>query len=405
MDINNAEMADGGGGPIVRGQLSIGADADRISLGIPEHDRLLFQFRYDGLAIWPITSVGRGSNGFCRGQVAELGILLRGLTLKHINELYLVAGETRVLARGGTFCGAVISEIDSSLWPLVGYEMQIREIPEGMAMTLSAQSVLHSERPDAAANLAALGGRNIQISATIGWETLTLAGFKAAGSYWNYVKSQASLSRHDSLERSRDPGKLQDLLICQGLTSPIVPGSLTLAPWPDLSRPSHYVSPEFDDNEMHFHSEPGVQMLDNGFCQQLGSDCWITIRNFGLEWLKVGLRRENELSISVTGDGLGEVRHWGCTARKRHTIGIHGQPIKALKLRAALGGEGLQLDVAGELRDFDPYWIEHQESESSGKLEPVSTFTLHAALPWALLQLRGLPFRRGAERFALGQAD
>jgi hypothetical protein len=269
-------------------------------------------------------------------------------------------------------------------------------------MALSAQTVPGSEVKGEAANSEALSCRDIKVDATISWEALTLAGFSAAGAYWKYDQSPVSLSQHDDLDRSRDPGKLQDLLICQGSAGPIVPGSLVITPKPrlHLSRTPRFISPRFDDNEMHFLDAPHVEILNNGFSQMLGHDCWVTIRNFGLNWLKA-LYRENELSLSLAGDGLGEVRHWGCTARRGHTFGAHGQPIKALKLSAVLTAEGLQLDVEGELNDFEAHWIEaNQKLYPGGKLEPISTFKVHAALPTALLQLRRLPCRRKAEEFA-----
>jgi hypothetical protein len=405
VDINNAEMADAGGGPIVRGQLLIGSESDHASLGIPDHDRLLLEFRWDGLAIWPMTRVERGNNGFCRGKVEGLGILLRGLTIKHINELHIVPDETRALARGGYFCGSVISGTNSSLWPLIRYEMQMRRIPEGVAMTFFAQSVLHNETRDQTANSEALSGRDIRVDATISWESLTLAGFTAAAAHWKHEGSPALPSRHDDLDRSRDPRKLQDLLIYQGLTWPIVDGSLSLDPMPYRSRPTRFVSPQFDSYEMHFRDAPGVEILDNGFSRTQGLDCWVTIRQFGLEWLQAGLRWRDELSLSLAGDGLGEVRHWGCTARRGHTLGVHGQPIRALTLQAELGERGLQLDVEGELCDFEAQWIESQERASSGKLYPASTFMLHATLPWALLRLRRFPFARRADKFAVPQPD
>lgn len=409
MNIGDAEMHETHGSPIVRGQLSLGSEADRAALGIPDHDRLMLQFRYDGLAIWPAMGVERGDNGFCRAKVEGLGILLHRLTIEEINALGLVPDEARILSRGGYICGSVISQTHSFLWPLTTYEMQLRHVPDGVAMTLSAQLVVRTETPREGANAEALSGRDIRIEATISWETLTLAGFSAAGPHWKYEETPALPSKLEDLDRPRDPRRLQDLLIYQGLTWPIVPGSLSLTPVPTPvpfpSRPSQFVCPQFDNNEIHFRDANRVEILDNGFARTLGLDCWVTVRPFGLEWLRAGLRWENELSLSVAGNELGEVRHRGCTARRGHTLGAHGQSIKALTLRAALGEQGLRLDAEGELRDFESHWIELQERKLDGKLQPVSAFTLQATLPWALLRVRRFPFARRAEEFAVPQVD
>lgn len=405
MNLADTEIDEAHGGPIIRGQFSVGAEA---ALGIPEHDRVLLQFRHDGLAIWPVLKVEPGEHGFCQAQHAERGLLLRDLTLKNINEINLAPEEPRSLLRGGYRCGFIIGPINSSLWPLVKYEMQLRHIPEGVAMTLIARSAERQEAAGDSAGLAELGSLDIKIDATIPWQTLALAGFSAVAPHWKYEERQALPSKHDDPYRPRDPRRLQDLLIQKGLSGkPIVPGSLILVPSPDAGRfrktPVRFVSPMFDTNQMQFYDAPGVEILDDGFARSRGLDSILTIRQFGAKWLIDGLLWENEISLSITGDGLGDIRHSGCNGHRRHGLLVLGQSIKTLALSARLGEAGLRLDIEGEMRNFDPVRIEANKRQNRGRpnseLRPVSTFTLHAVLPWALLRLRQFPFGRRAEDF------
>jgi hypothetical protein len=417
MDIRLAEVDESTGCPIVPGQITLASKIDGVIHEIPDHDRLLFEFMGPrdivtalsvptGLVVRLVTGVERLGNDFCKPTVEGPGLFFAGLTPDSIDDLRHLDGD-RTLIRGGSKCGGVVSLTRSVLQPLQPFskfEILAHYTPGGMKLTLCADLAIQGS--DTTHDVP-----QARVEATMSWETMTVAGLEAAASHWKYGPPGKFLPHKNQPNKKPDPKRLQDILISQGLTWPILRGSLDLFPAAPpfvffFEKSVRFLYTHFQDDRIGFSNAAGVHVLANGFVQTLhGSDCWIDIGTygggpFGREWLEEGFRTQDQISLSMAGDGLGRLRYQtGYGLEARDLFGTIHQSIKTLNVRAILTAQGLEISFEGELDDFDPDLIESHRRERRSTLQPLTGFALQATAPWALLLVRRFRFAHKRERF------
>jgi hypothetical protein len=154
------------------------------------------------------------------------------------------------------------------------------------------------------------------------------------------------------------------------------------------------------DDWIRFTDAPGLEVLDTGFAWARGGvNRAISILDRGR--LEGALRKRDAFSMQLTGDALGSVSYetgysvsyeTGYKESPGDPLGRIHQQIKTMALRVALGKDGLEILVSGDLDDYDPVTIaEHREKRRS-QLQPRRAYALHASMPWAMLAVMGFSF-------------
>jgi hypothetical protein len=125
VNLGDAELQQTTGSPIVKGQLSIGSEADMTSLGIPRHDRVMLptQALPSSLFVWPVASVTRDNHGFCDVTLGKSGFAFHGFRVQDIGSL-ASPGASRSFTRGGLDAGN-----------LIGHEGFVRGSPKWILRT------------------------------------------------------------------------------------------------------------------------------------------------------------------------------------------------------------------------------------------------------------------------------
>jgi hypothetical protein len=73
--------------------------------------------------------------------------------------------------------------------------------------------------------------------------------------------------------------------------------------------------------------------------------------------------------------------------------------MKSMSLHVALGKNGLEISVSGELDGFDP--VEYAEHRKMGgiELQPLRAFAFQTTFPWAWLTVIGARYADRAAKF------
>ena len=144
-----------------------------------------------------------------------------------------------------------------------------------------------------------------------------------------------------------------------------------------------------------YSDAPWVKLLDNGFAQSSAAQFWVTIEAVGTDWLTGALSRKAVVSVSATGDGLGSFR-WdnGHASEFGDPFRQASQTIKSISFSVTLHESFLEIVVSGTMDDFEPNWLESFRREKKAILLPLSGFTIRAAVPKALLIVRGISRER-----------
>ena len=163
------------------------------------------------------------------------------------------------------------------------------------------------DESDDAPSFATLNNAEFVIDVTMSWETMILRGILVALiSAGNSAKVPCAI-RNASPTRPRDPGRIDDVLVNEGLASPIVEGHLVFSPntpsWRETkdkfvtanfsdAGPSAFLS---DHDNMSISEAPGVEILQNGFARSMGGSRWLNIGLVGRGFLERELRRRDRL--------------------------------------------------------------------------------------------------------------
>jgi hypothetical protein len=315
VDLSNVELQATTGFPIALGRLAIGDADDMITLGIAAHDRVLLS-TVDApttLSVWPVTEIARDEYGFCRTTVADSGLAFQTLTLADIDRLSPPSNGRRRFTRSGAGAGYLrrrgLRQVQRL--PIETYELSADHDSGGLRIAVSGQLTGSDGR----------SGMGFSIDATVPWETLHLKECPFAGAYSKFgIRGQRSAA--DSADRPRDPRKLGDVLIAEGLGWPYLKGQLRFTPettWPPPAHSGHpFVSVHFAARDqfrfaladkIQFADAPHLEILGDGFVRSRGMDRFLTIAMFGREMLEQQFQRKDAMSLRLAGDALGSVRY------------------------------------------------------------------------------------------------
>jgi hypothetical protein len=160
-------------------------------------------------------------------------------------------------------------------------------------------------------------GEPFSVEATIPWETLKLKGLRLGAGSWKFGH-RAAPSKLDTPHRSRDPRKLEDLLIYT--VTPIVAGNIWFPPeiWPKhLHRraPTGFLMIDFEESfgggNISFSDARAVTVLEDGFVYGGGaSNCCVTLRILRRSMLEWEFGQRDSIAMQLAGDALGSVRYW-----------------------------------------------------------------------------------------------
>lgn len=449
MNLNDVDLQEATGFPIVQGCLSIGSEAFSRKMGIPKHDRVLFRFPSwiddwtDLVEFWPAVDVTRNDHGFSETKLGRFGLAFRKLNLPKIDNQPLPDGGTpRFLTgligaglnklglsninngsllrksdpwflRGGVGVGNLAYQFSPFTafspvsTPIRDYKLKVHFDVKGMKLVISGTFAADDNRAATLGNRPNISGKKFYVVATIPWAAMVLKNFKFAGAHWQFG-GQASRSDLDKPERPRISQKLQNLIIREG-GWPVIKGRVVFDPeviWPTENKRRHspFVTIHFDhldDQRMiSFRNAPNVEMLKNGFARCWDFDRELSIYVFGRRMLENHFMRRDLFSMELSGDDLGSVRYktgYG-TGHSDPLRWIH-QQIKTMSFRALLDKSGLKISVNGELDDFEPAEFSHHKEQKNSQLIPVQTYTLEATMPWALIVARGFRFARRIRDF------
>jgi hypothetical protein len=400
MHLTNAELQQTTGHVIAKGQFLIGSEADTTSLGISKHDRLIIWMNAPvGLTIWSAIDVVRDENGFFRTTLGEAQLTFPSLIPGDITDLAFAG--SRSFTRSGYRCGSLRCHrrpdggAVKQPQAIHAYELTAEYGAEGLHFAVSGQFTGTSDQC----------ARDFSLDATVSWETLTVKGFQAAAAYWKFGHTQGLPARSDRFDRPRDPLRLGDLSIAQGLSWPYLEGQLQFTPevaWPPARQRDHqFLSIHFDDwNQMKFWDATRVEFLDNGFARSSALHRNLILTTLGRGQLELEFRRRDTLSVQLEGDALGSVRYQtGYPDEPGDPFGWISQPVKTASLRLALGRGGLALSADGELGEFDVDEFARHRKKRNSQLKPLKTYALRATMPWALLAARGFGFADRAKDF------
>jgi hypothetical protein len=412
VNLGDTELQQTTGFPIVRGQLSIGSEADMKSLGLPRHDRVLLPTQKWPFTLfaWPVTTVARDDDGFFITALGEYGLMFDGFTVQDIGNLSSPRA-SKSFARSGLYAGDLVKRAGLAgqlpKWELHtqidSWQLKAEYGSAGLFFEISGQ---FGTTYDAIAAQGGpnLNGKSFSLSAIIPWETLVLKDFPGAVAYWKFLDTKPLPSRDDSTDRTRNPRRLQDLVFDAALGSPLVRGELSLGPEsalpPQQTRyaTSGFLRVQFGES-ISFSDAPRVEMLDNGFASSSISIRGLTIAILGRSLLEQELSRRDLFSLRAAGDALGLVAY-AIDDSGRVMGNMVRQRIRTISLHMSLGNSGLEISADGELNDLEPAENpRHREHPNFLKLNPIRTYALETILPWALLAARGLRFADRVRRF------
>jgi hypothetical protein len=242
------------------------------------------------------------------------------------------------------------------------------------------------------------------VDTTIPWATLSVKGIRTSGRYWKFGHRQGLPSKVDATNRPRDPRKLGDLLISEGLAWPYLKGRISFTPEPSYPPPDlsahDFVSIHFYEDHIGFFDARRSTALDTGFATSWGMARCLSIAMFRREKLERALQHRSSISIKLEGDLLGEISYQaGYGDEPGDPLRQIRQPIKSMSLHMALGTDGLEILSDGELDHFDPIELAHHKEMRNSQLKPLRTYSVKAAMPWALIVARGFSFASRAQQF------
>jgi hypothetical protein len=409
MNFKDVVLQQNTGSPVVPGSLSI-TPAHGSDVVIPPHDRVLLELPVwwnsdRGVAIWPVTGAGRDEHGFYDVTVVDYGIRLLSIGLEHLGSVARPDEARRSFSRGGIGTGHLMrrkffsptdrvpTAIDAT--PISNYELGGLLDTNGLNIDIAGCFASAGDANQPVKDLPDLAGARIAAKVAIPWHTLVLKNFPWAGSYWKYGHKGA-LSTLNSAERPRDPRKVSDLLIEQGLSRPIVRGRISFSPetaWnPKPAKFLHCGFSNRDSEGMYFSDAPDVVTLDNGFAGASGSYRFLTITALNRWRLEKELRWRDTLPMRLAGDAVGDVRYeTGYGSEPSDPLQWISQRIETMLLRVSLGEHGLTISAEGDLHPFDAEEFARHKEQWNSVLQPVRHFSLEAMLPWALLIAREFP--------------
>jgi len=400
MKLDDVELQQTTGFVIAQGSLKIGSKTSAAVDG-SAHSHLLLASQPNVTTVWPVTQVKRNEYGFCETTLGEVGLTFRSLSLDDIGKLSVPEEGRRSLIRGGTIVGELYQRaklgngwVEKPGSSIQHYELAAEYGPEGLHVEISGQIGIAEGEP----------GRPFSIDTTIPWVTLSVKGSPFSGAYWKFGHPQGLPSKLDSPDRPRDSRKLCDLLLSEGLTHPYLKGRISFTPepsWPSSSESAHdFVSIHFDYDQIWFNDARRLEVLDTGFARSDGVNRSLTVAMFDRGKLEDVLRQRDAISIRLEGNAIGSIRYRTPYAEEPFDpLGWIHQTIKTMSLHMALGKDGLEISADGELDGFDPLeFAAHQEKRDS-KLKPLSTYSVRATMPWALLVARGFSFARREPNF------
>jgi hypothetical protein len=400
MNLTDAELQQLTGFPIAKGSISVGTSADMTALGIGAHYHLLLsaedRHRPPFLVIRPVSNVERDEYGFCQTTLADRGLSLSYLSLAHIGNITWVGGPRGSFARGGAQAGLLVKYkpgatpwIPESYVRIHSYELTAEYDAEGLQIAIAGQLAETAEAP----------AKEFSVRATVPWATMIIKGFRGAGAHWKFGRQSLPI-KSDSPDRQRDPKRLQDLIIAEGLSWPYFKGKLSFTPELSLRAPpptsvNSFLYVDLGEGLTPFHCSdaPRVELLDSGFARSGGQTRYLGFTMLDREKLELALRRRDEVSLTMAGDALGSVQYeTGYRWEPSDQLGRIGQQVKTLSFSAILGSDGLRISAEGELHDFDPAEFARHKAERNSQLKPLRSYALGAIVPWAFLVCRNFSF-------------
>jgi hypothetical protein len=377
------------------------------------------QWGSNALGVWPVTNVLLDAHGFCETTLGEFGLFVYGFGAGDIGK-FSSQEASQSFRRSGIGAGCLMRrrELEGShpyvithtpQTPIYDYELEAEYRPEGLCFAISGHfatdhdSDIGQERPK-------LNSDAFSLVATIPWEILVLKNSPEGALHWKFGHAESPSSKGDSLERTRHPRKLRDVLIDRTLGSALVRGGISLAPESALpAREDRYATSgfvhtnigEITSESISFSDAPRVEILDNGFARSSIAIRRLTITMLSWSQLERELDRRDSLSMSLAGDALGWAGY-AIDGTERVQPNMVSQQIKSISLRMALGERGLEISAYGELKDLDPAKnLRHREDKNLQNLlsNPIRTYELAATVPWALLVVRQVQFAHRARFF------
>jgi hypothetical protein len=357
-----------------------------LALGVAPHEQLLIAYdlsddNHDAILIRPVTDVARDENGFCDVSLGEVELECGSLRLDAIGAW---GARRHSVMRGGYKAGALRRRTDSSVWIVQSYELTADYDAGGLNIAISGQLVAAG----------AESGKPFSVDATVPWSTLKVKGIQSSAAHSRFGHSSGLPSKLDSLDRPRDPRKLNDLLIAVDVPWSYMKGRISFTPepsWPSWRSTHNFVSIDFDSDHVRFKDARGLEVLDTGFARHSGSSREVTVSILNQKRLEKALQQRDAFSIQLAGNAIGSVRYeTGYGQRTFDPFGWIQQSIKTITLSVALGKDGLAISAEGELDEFDPVELAQHREERNSQLKPLHAYALQATMPWALLAARGI---------------
>jgi hypothetical protein len=396
MHIDDALIDEATGGPIVPGRMQL-KDSGGNAGQIPPHDMILLEFIAGGLACRAVTGLEKLPSGFCKICVSEPHLHLDKLSLELFSSTpYVSSGAISI--KGSRFNGAAVSGRDV-VYDVTGYELSVEKALAGLFFRISGKFT-QSIRTSASMPRE---GDGFEIEGIVPWPTATVKGYDTGGKH-KFVR-QGKLISALNRETPRNPMRRGDLMIYEGLTYPIIVGSL------DVARDAEEQTGRAVANFLHIHIDPDqirfgnvarCELLSNGFCRSMdfGKGYWINLDLIGRPFLEQAFRSQDRLSLSYEGNHLGHIRYdTPYRDEPGDRLGSISQNIVSYHCTAALDRDGLRLELRGRLGGFDPAEFELHRRERNSSLVAWDRFEVEAQLPWALLLVRDFAIAKRRQDF------
>jgi hypothetical protein len=311
MKLIDAELQYPWGFVVAKGTLIVGSELDMLALGGAPHNHLLLAYDLaddnpNSIIVWPVTDVARNENGFCEVSLGEVGLECGSLRLDAIGAW---GARRHSVMRGGYEAGGSRRRTDSSVWigsqycdEIQSYELAADYDAGGLNIAISGQ-------------LAAAGedsGKTFSVDAIVPWSTSKVKGTQSSGAHSRFGHASGLPSKLDSLDRPRDPRKLDDLLIAEDIPWSYLKGRISLTPepsWPSWGSTHDFVSIDFGSDHVRFNDAAGLEILDTGFARHSDTSREITVSSLNQKVLEKALQRRDAFLIQLAGNEIGSVRY------------------------------------------------------------------------------------------------
>lgn len=397
MDIKRALIEDIYGCAVVPGRLALTGETPLSSDLLPQHDHLRLANWSSGLHLSIVTNIEPLENGFCRIERGGFGIYLRGLTARDIDARMM--GSVINLKKTEKDSASLQGVRNFKPQSFSRIEISGAYVPAGLQLLITGGDVA-GDAPFC---------DEFRIEVLLPWETMNLMGWRwsaAAPPDKRDPEEPHHKAKDDSPHRRRDPKKLQDLLILEHLSWPVIPGSFSLLP-PDQPSPRSFqpareakpfveLRTDHRENDINIVEIFGVEVLDSGFARTNTGDTSMSLTIFGRNWLEEGLTSKSSVSATASGDMLGSAAYRTGGDEPWSTRAFTKLSVNQIDIRAALDADGLALTARGQFAPLDRE--KSQEIQANGFL-PKTAFDLSISLPWALLVLRQFSFARRVSEF------